>query len=149
MPRPKPKQFDVDKHSESISEFTKTMLEKEFESFCEGVVFDILENYESFEGVEKGPNFQGTPFDFFGYKNGSPYIIEFKGSLNNFNAPGETQKRRLKELLKNIEGLKVALLQVKLSKGEYRIFYDEDMEILFQGRRVPIEPIEEWIRKRI
>jgi hypothetical protein len=125
------------------------MLEKEFESFCEGIVFDILENYEGFEGVEKGPNFQGTPFDFFGYKNGSPYIIEFKGSLNHFHYPGETQKRRMKELLGKIEGLRVALLLVKLTNGEYKIFYDEDMEILFQGRRVPIEPIEEWIRERI
>jgi hypothetical protein len=149
MPAPKPKEFDVDKHNESISELTENMSEKEFEQACEAVALDILQNYENFERVEKGPNFRGTPFDFFGFKNGSPYIIELKGSLNRFNSPGETQKRRLEELLRNIKGLKVALLQVKLRKGEYRIFYEEDMEILFQNRRAPLEPIEEWIRERL
>jgi len=149
MARPKPKEFDVDKHSESISELTENMSEKEFEQACELVALDILQNYENFKRVEKGPNFLGTPFDFFGFKDGAPYIIEFKGSLKSFNAPGETQKRRLKELLKSIDGLKVVLLQVKLRKGEYRIFYKEDMEILFQNRRAPLKPILKWIRRRM
>jgi hypothetical protein len=147
MPRPKPKQFDADKHSESISKLTENMSEKEFEQACELVALDILQNYENFERVEKGPNFGGTPFDFFGFKDGSFYIIELKSSLNHFNAPGETQKRRLKELLKSIRGIK--LLQVKLNKGEYRIFFNEDMEVLFQERRVPLEPIQDWIKERI
>jgi hypothetical protein len=149
MPRPKPKQFDADKHSESISKLTENMSEKEFEQACELVALDILQNYENFERVEKGPNFGGTPFDFFGFKDGSFYIIELKSSLNHFNAPGETQKRRLKELLKSIKGIKIALLQVKLNKGEYRIFFNEDMEVLFQERRVPLEPIQDWIKERI
>ncbi len=149
MPRPKPKEFDVDKHRESIKELTENMSEKEFEQACELVALDILQNYENFERVEKGPNFGGTPFDFFGFKDGSFYIIELKSSLNHFNAPGETQKRRLKELLKSIKGIKIALLQVKLNKGEYRIFFNEDMEVLFQERRVPLEPIQDWIKERI
>jgi len=149
MARPKPKEFDVDKHSESISKLTENMSEKEFEQACELVALDILQNYENFERVEKGPNFGGTPFDFFGFKDGSFYIIELKSSLNHFNAPGETQKRRLKELLKSIKGIKIALLQVKLNKGEYRIFFNEDMEVLFQERRVPLEPIQDWIKKRL
>jgi hypothetical protein len=149
MPVPKPKDFDVDKHSESISKLTENMSEKEFEQACELVALDILQNYENFERVEKGPNFGGTPFDFFGFKDGSFYIIELKSSLNHFNAPGETQKRRLKELLKSIKGIKIALLQVKLNKGEYRIFFNEDMEVLFQERRVPLEPIQDWIKERI
>jgi hypothetical protein len=149
MPRPKPKKFDADKHSESISKLTENMSEKEFEQACELVALDILQNYENFERVEKGPNFGGTPFDFFGFKDGSFYIIELKSSLNHFNAPGETQKRRLKELLKSIKGIKIALLQVKLNKGEYRIFFNEDMEVLFQERRVPLEPIQDWIKKRL
>ena len=149
MARPKPKQFDVDKHSESISKLTENMSEKEFEQACEPVALDILQNYENFERVEKGPNFGGTPFDFFGFKDGSFYIIELKSSLNHFNAPGETQKRRLKELLKSIKGIKIALLQVKLNKGEYRIFFNEDMEVLFQERRVPLEPIQDWIKERL
>ena len=149
MPRPKPKTFNVDKHERLISGLTDNMSEKEFEKACEAVAVDILQNYENFKRVEKGPSFRGTPFDFFGFKNGSPYIIELKGSLNSFNAPGETQKRRLKELLKSVKDLKVALLQVKLRKGQYRIFYDDDMEILFEERRAPLEPIEEWIRDRM
>ena len=149
MRRPKPKTFNVDNHVRLISGLTENMSEKEFEKACEAVALDILRNYENFKRVEKGPNFRGTPFDFFGFKNGSPYIIELKGSLNSFNAPGETQKRRLKELLESIQGLKVALLQVKLRKGEYRIFYNKDMAILFKERRTPLEPVEEWIRKRL
>jgi hypothetical protein len=149
VPVPKPKKFDADKHSESIRDLTENMSEKEFEKACEGVAFDILQNYEGFDKVEKGPNSLGTPFDFFGFKEGVPYIIELKSSLNHFNAPGETQKRRLKELLESIAGLKIALLQVKLSKVEYRIFYNEDMEILFQERRAPLEPIQDWIKERI
>ena len=149
MSRPKPKEFNVDKHQALVSQLTENMSEKEFEQACEPVALDILQNYENFERVEKGPNFGGTPFDFFGFKDGSFYIIELKSSLNYFNAPGETQKRRLKELLKSIKGIKIALLQVKLNKGEYRIFFNEDMEVLFQERRVPLEPIEEWIRKRM
>ena len=125
------------------------MSEKEFEQACEPVALDILQNYENFERVEKGPNFGGTLFDFFGFKDGSFYIIELKSSLNHFNAPGETQKRRLKELIKSIKGIKIALLQVKLNKGVYRIFFNEDMEVLFQERRVPLEPIQDWIKKRL
>jgi hypothetical protein len=53
MPRPKPKQFDADKHSESISKLTENMSEKEFEQACELVALDILQNYENFERVEK------------------------------------------------------------------------------------------------
>jgi len=146
---PKPKRFDANKHKQVIGKLSVNMSEKLFERACEAVALDILQNYEGFDRVKKGPNFRGTPFDFFGFKNGSPYIIELKGSLNRFNSPGETQKRRLKELLKSITGLKVALLQVKLRKGEYRIFYDEDMKILFQNRRAPLKPIAKWIRERL
>jgi len=34
------------------------MSELEFERQSEVVVYDILENYEEFDGVEKGPNFR-------------------------------------------------------------------------------------------
>ena len=107
------------------------------------------EDYEDFEKVIQGPTFRGTPFDFFGFRYGAPYIIEFKGSLSQFNLPGETQKRRLQILLNRIEGLRVALLQVKLMKAQYRIFYDEDLYPLFFGPKAPIKPIEKWIRDRM
>ena len=147
--RPTPKQFDNTKYQNLIEGLNENMSELEFERSLEVVAYDILKNYEGFEKVEKGPNFRGTPFDFFGFKNGEPYIIELKSSLDRFNFPGEVQKRRMREVLSLIEGLNLALLLVKLRKGEYRIFYNEEMEILFQKREVPIEPIEDWINRRI
>jgi len=147
--RPTPKSFDNSKYKETIDGLDVNMSELEFERLSEIVVPDILENYEGFEKVEKGPDFRGTPFDFFGFKADCPYIIEYKGSLNSFNAPGETQKRRLQELMERLEGLRVALLQVKLTKAQYRIFYDEELDILFQGRGTPLEPIIGWLKERL
>ena len=147
--RPRPKKFDESKHRKIIDKLHDRMLGSELEKACDEIALDILTNYEGFEWVEKGPDFRGTPFDFFGLKNGAPYIIELKASLKSFNAPGETQKWRMQELLKRIEYLNIALLQLKLSKAEYRIFYDEEMEILFKGTKAPLDPIEEWIRERL
>lgn len=147
--RPTPKIFDTNEYKELINSLNENMPELEFERRCEPIVYDILQNYEGFEKIENGPDFQGTPFDFFGLKNAAPYIIEFKGSLKSFNTPGETQKRRIQEILNRIEGLNVALLQVKLTEGKYRIFYNDELEILFRGKRAPIKPIVEWIKKRM
>ena len=145
---PRSRNFDARKHSKIIDQLHVRMLGGEFEKACEEIALDILTNYEGFEGIEKGLDFRGTPFDFFGLKNGAPYIIELKASLKSFNAPGETQKWRMQELLKRIEYLNIALLQLKLNKAEYRIFYDEEMEILFKGTKAPLDPIERWIRER-
>jgi len=147
--RPIPKEFDISIYQKVLSNLKENMAELKFEQQSEVLVPYILENYEGFEKIEKGPNFRGTPFDFFGFKNGIPYIIEFKGSLNNFNSPGETQKRRLQEILNQIEKLGVVLIQVKINKSQYRIFYDEEMDILFQGEKVPLEPVIDWVEKRI
>ena len=135
--QPTARDFDNSKYLNIIERLDENMSELEFESLTEVVVPDILENYENFSGILKGPDFRGTPFDFFGFKKGKPYIIEFKGSLNNFNTPGETQKRRLQEILSKVNGLRIALLQVKLKKAQYRIFYDEEMELLFKGNLSP------------
>ena len=103
--RPTPKSFDISKYKETIDSLHVNMSELEFERLSEVVVPDILENYEAFEKVVKGPDFRGTPFDFFGFKADRPYMIEYKGSLKSFNTPGETQKRRLQEILERMEGL--------------------------------------------
>ena len=144
-----PKEFDTKKHEEITRKLRPHMDLREFEELCSPIATDILQNYEGFERVEKGPKFTGTPFDFFGFKNGEPYIIEFKGSLRYFHTPGETEKRRMQELLNKIEGLRVALLQVKLRKAQYRILYNDEMDILFYGAKAPLEPIETWIRNHI
>lgn len=145
---PQPKKFCTIKHKEAIDTLSRHMSEIVFENSCTLIAIDILKMYEKFERVEVGPNMQGRPFDFFGFKDGKPYIIELKASLDNFNTPGEVQKRRLQEVLNAVEGLNSALLQIKLSKGQYRIFYNEQMNLLFDGKHVPIEPVIEWVRKK-
>ena len=147
--KPTIKQFDTSVYSEMIDKLDKNMSEIEFEKLSEVVVPDILEKYENFNGVIKGPGYRGTPFDFFGFKDGNPYLIEYKGSLSNFNTPGETQKRRLQEILSQIEGLHIVLLQVKLLEGKYRIFCDEEMELLFKGKPAPIDSIVKWIISKL
>jgi hypothetical protein len=148
--KPKRKQFSETKYKATISKLRKNMPGTMIEKFSEGIAVDILNHYEGFERIEKGPHFGGTPFDFFAFKNGSPYIIELKSSLNYFSVPGETQKRRMRELLEIIPALKVALLQIALKKYEYRFFSHEHMkEFLFPNRRAPLGQIEGWIRERI
>jgi hypothetical protein len=117
----KPKEFDTKKHKEIIKKLHTHMDFKEFEELCSPIAKDILENYEGFEKVTKGPQYTGTPFDFFGFKNGEPYIIELKSSLKYFNAPREAQKRRMQDLLNKIKGLRIALLQIKIRKAQFRI----------------------------
>ena len=112
----------------------------------------IFRNYEGFtdiQNINQVPGFANPPFDFFGYKKGEPYLIEFKGSLNHFHSPGETQKRRIQELLKKINGLHVALLQIRLEKGEYRIFFNKEMDLFFDGPQMPLDPVEKWIRQQL
>lgn len=144
-----PKEFDARKHKKIISQLRPHMDLKKFEELCCPIAKDILQNYEGFEKVKKGPQFTGTPFDFFGFKNGEPYIIELKSSLKYFHAPRETQKKRMQVLLNKIKGLRIALLQVKLEKAQYRMLYNDEMDILFNGAEAPLEPIEKWLRDRM
>jgi hypothetical protein len=146
---PKPKSFDAEKHKEVISKIYQGMPGKELEDLCRDIVVDILLNYEGFEGVIKGPDLKGTPFDFFGFKDGDPYVIEFKGSWNRFNLPFETQRIRLRELLERIDGLQGSLIQVSVNKEQYRILYNEALYNLFFYPRVPLKPVEDWIRERM
>ena len=149
---PRPKKFDVTHHQSTVRQLSSNMIGKKFENLCEDIVIDILKNYEGFKAIEnanEAPNFHNPPFDFFAFKGIKPFVIEFKGSLNNFNAPGETQKRRLRELLKRIKGLNVGLLQVKLNTGEYRIFYNDDMNLFFDGKKVSINPVVKWIETKL
>jgi hypothetical protein len=150
MKIPRPKKFSEKKYKKKINKLRKNMPSRVIEKSSEIIAIDILTNYEEFTRIEKGPDFQGTPFDFFGFKDSKPHIIELKSSLRYFGSPGETQKRRMKELLKKIRGLRASVLQIALKKGQYRILYHEDVKnLLFQDKGVPIEPIKEWIKERI
>jgi len=146
---PKIQDFDPKPYSQIITKLNKRTPNKILEEQGTKIAVDILTKYEGFKKVERGPNFAGTPFDLFGYKRRKPYIIELKCSLNHFQYPGEIQKKRMKDLLKNIKGLHVALLQLKLKNAEYKIFYDDQMELLFYGSKMPLAPIEDWIRERL
>ena len=145
---PKHKTFDNTKYQNLINSLSETMLGKDFEKACHPIVTDILTNYEGFTSIIDSNDvtgFHNPPFDFLAFKDGNPFIIEFKGSLENFNSPGETQKRRMQELLERIKDLNIALLQVKLRKGQYRILCNREMDLLFDGREIPLEPVVAWI----
>ncbi len=149
---PARKNFDTKPHTYNIKQLNTVMPEKKFESLCEPVVIDILQNYEGFKLVESANNvsgFHNPLFDFFAFKGKTPYIIEFKGSLNSFNSPGEMQKRRIKELMSHIDGLKLALIQLRINTGEYRIFYNNEINLFFDGRKVSIAPVIEWIEGKL
>jgi hypothetical protein len=145
---PAGKNFDTNPHSDNIKQLNTVMSENKFKSLCDPVVMDILQNYEQFKLVESANNvsgFHNPPFDFIAFKGKTPYLIAFKGSLNSFNSPGETQKRRLKELMSHFEGLKLALIQVRINTGEYRIFYNNEINLFFDGRKISIAPVVHWI----
>jgi hypothetical protein len=146
---PKPGYFDKKKYSDVINPLNKRTPLKRIEKAGVEVARDILETLEGFKNLEPGPTHAGTPFDLFGYKGRKPYIIELKASLGSFNYPGEIQKQRMQNLLGNVKKLHIALFQVKLKEGEYRIFYDNQMDLLFYAKKMPLGEIEKWIKKRI
>lgn len=55
--RPSPNHFDTSKYTEIIEKLYVNMSEIEFERLSEFVVPHILENYEGFRKIEKGPGF--------------------------------------------------------------------------------------------
>jgi len=148
---PKLCEFKTTKYKNVIKKAKRIRRTREFEKLCYPIAQDILLNYERFTKIERGPEFTGTPFDVFGFKDGAPYIIELKSSLKQFNLPGVVQRIRMQQVQKSIRGLKIALLQIKLNTGEYRILYDKDLKHFLnkERRQAPIEPITDWIRKRL
>ena len=134
---PGPKQFDKRPFESALKGLRENMPGRQLEAVCRGIAKRVLQKHEGFEIVEDGPSYRGTPFDLFGFKGGKPHVIELKSSLDHFNHPGETQKWRLQGLWKRIGGLHIALLQLAVRKGEYRIFYDDHLNILFFGPKAP------------
>ena len=121
---------------------------QEFARLCHPIVLDVLRR-EGFRRIVQGPNFQGTPFDYFARRQGKPYIIEFKGSTSRFRTPHETQRRRLWRVIRHLPGLGIALLQLKLHTAEYRILFNSEVRALFRWSEAPINPIVEWLRARV
>ena len=146
---PKAREFNKEKFAEIINPVNKNTPLKKIEKVGIKIAKHILRTKEGFKKVEEGPSHAGTPFDLFGYKDNKPYLIELKASLRSFNYTGEIQKQRMRELLGEINELHIALIQIKLKEGEYRIFYDNQMDILFNAKRMPLGEIEKWIKERI
>ena len=143
------KAFDSARHQPLVRGLTSDTPAKQFEAACEPIVRDILTSYEGFTAVEKGPTFTGTPFDYFGFKDGEPYVIELKSSRHHYRLPEETQRHRMEQLLEAVPVLHIALLQVKVLEGVYRMLYDDEVIWLFSGRKAPMEPIVDWVRERL
>jgi len=146
------KKFDIKQDPDITAQLSGTLTGRQIEKLCEPVAIDILKNFEGFKKIESSNNvsgFHNPPFDFFAFKKGKPFIIEFKGSLNTFNSPGETQKRRMKEVLGLIDGLNIALLQVIINTGEYRIFYNDEMDLFFDGKKISVKPVVDWIKSKL
>lgn len=141
--------FDAAAHRALISTFTTALPAKELEAACEPIVRDILENREGFDRVRKGPTFPGTPFDYFGFRHGTPYVVELKASRHQYSLPHETQRHRLQTLLEAVPDLGVALLQIKACDGVYRILYDGKVTRLFTIRQAPMQPIIEWVEQHV
>jgi hypothetical protein len=146
---PTSKEFNKKTFADVINPLNKKTPLKEIEKIGIKVARHILRTREGFRRIKPSPTHAGTPFDLFGFKDKKSYIIELKASLHSFNYPGEIQKQRMQELLKNINKLHVALIQIKLKDGEYRIFYDNQMDLLFYGSKMPLGEIEKWIKKRM
>lgn len=146
---PAPASFDSRPYASVLKKVYKGMPNRDLEARGKEVGMDLLAKKEGFSGVCEGPAFRGTPFDLFGFKEGKPYVVELKCSLVGFHHPGEIQKVRLQELMRRIQGLGAGLLQLNLSDMNYRLFYDEQLDLLFHGKRMPLGPIESWIRERL
>ena len=127
---------------------TATHSTREIEETFRPVARHILLKLESFGNIVDGPNYQGTPFDFLGKKDGQIYLIEMKASKSYFHLPKETQKIRLKEIRRKIPGLKIALLQINGSESAYKMLYNEDYEKLLRTKRASYDKIIEWIKER-
>lgn len=87
---PQAKQFDKSPFKSILKGLTENMPGKEVEAVCRDIAKHVLEEHEGFVKVVDGPSFRGTPFDLFGFKDGEPYAVELKSSLDHFNHPGET-----------------------------------------------------------
>ena len=124
---------------------------QKFEEAVIPIIIHILTHCENFTHIEQGPKVRGTPFDFLGHKNGKPYIVELKASMEYFNRPGIVQRERMLILQKKIANLHIALLQFRLINSTYRIYYDDELLSILRKdrRRASFEPIVEWINRRI
>ena len=126
---PETKKCDISKFKEELENLHKDMGNLKIQQKTELLVPYILEKYENFKKIEKRTDIKDTPCEFSGSKNATTYIIKFQGFLDRFNMPDNTQKIKFQKILKEIKNVEIVLLQVKINKSQYRIFYTTDMKI--------------------
>ena len=130
---PKSKTFNISKFKKELADLAKNMDDDlKIQQTAALLVPNILEKFEGFKTVKKGQEDKDGTCEFFGSKNGTRYIIEAKGFLKRFNMPDAKQKGKLQGILNENKNLEIVLLQVKINKSQYRIFYKKDMEFHFQ-----------------
>lgn len=149
---PKPpeiRKFDPKPYKRRLSKINEKTALEDLDQVGIKVAKNILKKNEKFKKVKDAPELAGTPFDFLAIRNKKPYIIKSKSGVDQFTYPEEVQKMRIRALLRNVKGLRVALLQLKLKEAEYRIFYDHQLDLILYGSTMPLGPIEQWIRDRV
>lgn len=121
---------------------------------CEKIGQEILETCEGFDEVVK-PNviFRGQPFDRLCKKAGKWYIVEIKGARHSFGGtPSHTQKRRMRQVLDEVDELEPGLLQINLSAGKYKARYGDEVRNLIiekERKRLQLCNIITWVKSTI
>ena len=121
---------------------------------CEKVGHEILQNYECFDIVrESKTKFRGQPFDRLCRKENTWYIVEIKGASHGFsNTPGHTQKKRMRCVLHEVDGLKPGLLQIDLEAAKYKVRYGKEVrDLIKEQERQPqqVNNIINWVKETI
>ena len=121
---------------------------------CEKIGHEILEEYEQFGLVrESKGKFRGQPFDRLCRKEDIWYIVEIKGARHGFGStPGHTQKRRMRKVLEEVDGLEPGLLQIDLEAAKYKVRYGQEVRDLIEEKerkRLQVNNIINWVKKTV
>ena len=123
---------------------------------CEKIGHEILKEkeYEAFDIVrESKENFRGQPFDRLCKKGDIWYIVEIKGARHGFGStPGHTQKKRMRKVLEEVDGLEPGLLQVDLEAVKYKVRYGQEVRDLIEEKerkRLQVNNIINWVKKTV
>ena len=121
---------------------------------CELIGEEILKMYEHFEDITKPQKtFRGQPFDRLCRREGKWYIVEIKGGHHGFGGvPSHTQKRRMRQVLEQVQELEPVLLQIDRENAKYKIRYGQEVHDLIadkERKRIQIDNIIGWVKNII
>lgn len=155
--------FGLDEFPDLILKIHKEKNKTKKENHYKVIARSIIKSKTLVDSIIDGPSateMQGVPFDFVGMKKNDIYVIELKGSDQNFNFPSEVQLRRMEDLINQMKEkyqieLKPLLLQINLQYQIYCLWPGEFLLNRFRstnkelGIARPIEKIMDWIREKI